>query len=108
MKKITDLVGLSGDQEDPGMAWEIIAVREGTGKRYPSIRNGVELSPFDPDYWRYRVVTIYRALYLTVTGNPVACESYIREKYGVKAVAINPYTVEIRFEVTETKEILNN
>ncbi|MGB4239464.1 MAG: hypothetical protein WBJ22_01450 [Minisyncoccales bacterium] len=107
MKKINDYLGKSGGHDNPGCYWKILAIQEGTGKRYPSIKNGVELHWDDPEYWKYKVVTVYKAYYLTVAGNPVACESFLR-KEGFKALAINPTTVEIRVETTEINEIMNN
>lgn len=105
MKNIENLIGLSGDQDNPGCAWRIIAMREGTGKRYPSLKNGIELSWSDPEYWANKTVTICKAIYLTVTGNAVSCERYLKEQ-GFRAYAIGPHTVQIL--INERNEIFNN
>jgi len=105
MKNIEKFIGLSGDHDNPGCAWQIVAMREGTGKRYPSIKNGVELSWDDPEYHKYKTITISKVYYLTVMGNPVACEGYLKRQ-GLRAYAIGPHTVQILFN--ERNEIFNN
>jgi len=107
MGNIYKYIGKSGGGNEPGRYWKILNITEGTGKRYPSLKNGVELSWDDPEYWKYKVVTVYKAYYLTVAGNPVACEAFLRSE-GYNALAINPYTIEVRVTETEKNEIINN
>jgi hypothetical protein len=92
------LIGKEGGRD--GTFWAILGI-EGTGEAeyYPSIDDdGSELSSFDKglDYYMAHKVTRTRfAIRLTVSGNAVSVESYIRQTLGCNAGAIGPNTVDV-------------
>jgi hypothetical protein len=67
-------------------------------KSYPAIVNGEEklFSFFKDvdDYFKHKVEKTYRGYQLTVTGNAVSAEVWLREQ-GYRALAVSPNVIEI-------------
>jgi hypothetical protein len=92
------LIGLTGGEN--GTFFEVLDVKETTVKIYPSIKEGKVLSVLEvglsQDFWKYKKEVAVPGYYATVAGNAVCAASEITDTLdGYKAIAVNPFTVEV-------------
>ncbi len=96
MKK---LIGLTGGENET--FFKTLDVKECTVNIYPSIKNGKVQSALDvamdKDFFKCKKEVAIPGHYAVVTGNAVSAAVYIERHLGnsYKAIAVNPYTVEI-------------
>ena len=89
--EIASLAGASGD------GWVIVGpVGTGESKRYPSVKDGHELSPvLDADYWSYKTEVAVRVVRFEVCGNAVLAADYCEHQTKLRCVAIGPKHIDI-------------
>ena len=79
--------------------WKVVACDTVDNiKSYPAIVNGEE-KPFfyfkdTTEYFKHKVEKIYKGYQLTVMGNAVSAENWLREQ-GYRALAVSPNVIEI-------------
>jgi hypothetical protein len=98
-QNINNLIGLKGGKDET--FFEILAVQEAEIIRYPSIKDGQELSyPLcgtekeHEEYWNHKQKTVSKGYHLIVTGNAVSCEDTLKSM-NYNAFASGPNLVEV-------------
>jgi hypothetical protein len=94
MIDISKIIGIEGGHD--ATYYKVLGVEgEGVTSYWPSIKDGEILSFDHPEYWDYKVKRTRRTVRVIVAGNAVCAEEAIRQTLGCKAMATQPYTVEI-------------